>query len=199
MSNMPAGVTAILPASITGRGFTPRIGRCEVCERDVEHDRDNGKWYFQDSTLRECTPTWVGKAFLCSDRCQSQHLWNIGTDKDRELLAALARLAHAWMEEGVRPDNHDWCVQHLHSGLVVDRLTLRMVSAGMEELLRSLAGEDEYPEWFANAVGPLAPDVEMVRKGLGVTTDFFAPTHASCGFCKALGHACVSHEKGGAA
>ncbi|MFL6427865.1 MAG: hypothetical protein ACJ71S_06445 [Acidobacteriaceae bacterium] len=185
MSNMPAGVLAILPNSITGRGLLQRVERCAVCERDVEYNRDCGKWYFEDSLLVECVPTWVGKAFLCSDRCQSQHYWNLGTEKDRELLSALARFCHAWQENEIAPESHDWCLQHLHAGLAVTHFTLRTLHQGVEELLRDLAGQgyldgkDDPPQWFMDATDVLAPDVEMVRKGLGV--------------------ACVNHEKDGAA
>jgi hypothetical protein len=162
---MPSGITAILPNSVAGRGMTPRIEQCEVCNRDAERNRDCGKWYFADSTLLECVPVWVGKAFLCSDRCKSQHLYNLGTQDDRELLSALARFCHTWQEEGIAPDSHIWCVEHLHSGLAVDRVTLRMLHAGVEEMLRSLAGEgysdgsDDPPQWFMEAVGMVETSV----------------------------------------
>jgi hypothetical protein len=186
VSNLPAGITAILPNSVTGRGITPRVERCEICDRELEYNRDCGKWYFADSTLLECVPTWVGKAFLCSSRCQSQHYWNLGSEKDRELLSALARFCHAWQEEGIAPDSHSWCVERLHSGLVVDRPTLRMLNTSVEEMLLSLAGEDytngkeDPPQWFMEAVGMIkASDaavpprsdfdiLEMVQQGLGL-------------------------------
>ena len=171
----PAGITAIFPPSISGRGEYPEIIHCEICEREVERNRNTGKWWFSDSLQVECAPTWVGYAFLCSDRCQSQHAYNLGTDKDRELMNALARMCHAWQEEQINPESHSWCLRHLHSGLAVDRSTLSNIHDGLQNLLKGLAGQgyfdgkEDAPEWYADAIAPVVPakPVEFVHLGIG--------------------------------
>jgi hypothetical protein len=179
--NLPNGSLFITPASVSGRGgYLPQIIRCEVCDREAERNRNTGKWWFSDSLQVECVPTWIGGAFLCSARCQSQHAYNLGTDKDRELMNALARFCHAWQEEGINPESHEWCMQHLHSGLAVDRATLSNIADSVLDLVKELAGKDYLdgkenpPAWYSQAVGmdktltiePL--DVLALKAGLGL-------------------------------
>lgn len=146
----------------SNRGYYTRSEICEICDREVERDRDTGKWFMDD---REVVPTWVGKYFLCSEACQSQHMYNIGTDKDRELLSTLARFCNTWLESGIRPENHEWCVQHLHSGMVVDLGLLIDIGHEVERMVQSFAGDSEFPKWYLAAIGEVVPGVPA-QKGL---------------------------------
>lgn len=149
-----------------------RVEACEVCSTEYEYQRDTAKWYSVHK-MEYCTAVWVGRAFLCSDRCKSQHLYNIGTQQDRDLMCALARFCEQWERSGIDPLSHDWCMRHLHTGIVVDRSDLSLIQDAITSIKQGLAGEDavngkdDPPGWYCNAVKDIwdapAPETQPMR------------------------------------
>lgn len=134
-----------------------RTESCEVCNTEYEYQRDTAKWYSVDR-MEYCVPVWVGRAFLCSDRCKSQHVYNISPQQDRDLMTELARLVERWKQSSINPQSHGWCVQHLHAGLLFDRADLSLADEALTALATKLGGEhytdgtDDPPGWYCNAV-----------------------------------------------
>jgi hypothetical protein len=69
MSSYPHGSSAILPASVTGRGgYEPQVETCIRCQRDFELDPHNGRYYFStDDQLGAITPTQTPEGWVCNE------------------------------------------------------------------------------------------------------------------------------------
>ena len=141
---------------------------CAVCQR-VMVERYTDMWYAYDPKEAHDIPDirmghepiqGPGQRLVCSRRCLSQLVYDTAPEDVKSLMRVMARQLHDWFEN-VNLKSTDWCLAHSFITHAVSHLDFVVHNDQMDTFAQELLGRDwrdqNYPEWFEEAISPVAP------------------------------------------
>ena len=158
MSNYPDGLDTP-ESSWNPREDETQRASCEICDRLCISDDEGSSWKDASSGKYLDGDKTPDGRFVCSKACSSQAMYDAATEEERAALNLLAR----WNESTLilkraflsfNPYQRDLDVKHgsvweqWHSGYDILKL-YKLV----EQIGYALAGDDEAPAWYTEAVG----------------------------------------------
>lgn len=146
---------------------------CTACQRVME-ERWTDMWYVNDVRMGHEPIKGPGQRLLCSQRCNSQLVYDTAPEEVRSLMRMFARMIHEW-SESVTMRSLDWSLSHSFVTHAVPRINLVVLDDEIDTFAKELLGRDwrdaNYPQWFEDAIAPVTPakPVEFIHLGLGAT------------------------------
>lgn len=146
---------------------------CTVCHREME-ERWTDMWYVADNRMGHEPIKGPGQRLVCSRRCLSQLVYDQAPEDVKALMRTMARQIHDWFEN-VNLKSMEWCLRHSFVTHALSHASFEVMNFEQANLAQELLGNDwrdqNFPEWFEEAIAPIAPakPVEFVHLGIEAT------------------------------